>query len=97
MAKPRKAGKINSELQREIETRQREGTLDTMLSGVIRFAQNTDYQRKLDGFVCHYHGFKVVTSGEITVFESPAKYIADIAKHEKVVEIRSPTELYPIS
>ena len=52
MAKPRKAGKINSELQREIETRQREGTLDTMLSGVIRFAQNTDYQRKLDGFVC---------------------------------------------
>lgn len=90
MSKPQKAEKINSELKRELEEHAQHGTLNTILSGVIRFAQNTNYLLKLDEFVSHYHGFKAITSGEITVFESPAKYVIDIAKHAEVVEIKWP-------
>jgi|SRR3989344_2256371 len=98
MSKPQPANKISPELQRLVADYQRAGTLDTVVTGTIRFASNVYFgniEAMLKGFERHYHGFKAGHSpAGITSFQSPARYIRDLAEHEAVVEIKLPIEYH---
>lgn len=92
MSKPQKAEKIHPNLQRVIEECERHQALDTVIQGVVRFAQDSNYHTLLAEFERNYHGFTPVASGEITVFEGKVRYISEMSKHPEVIELRLPTE-----